>query len=250
MEDDKKVELAKEMLRQRNEAKKIGRLVRTIISDMCRARQVNYNIASDELMAHALSMSRIFTRNSHNAIVEELGIEEVSDFSDVFSRVSISQFLDAGERIADDDSSGIPSVFDILKGDKLNNMNLAKCLFFKKGISIESQSDTGFLAGREGIYFKIEVSVRENGIVLFTYFDEEYGDINNATMDCARYNSQTRLSKAHLYDIDKFQIHFSYIYPHSGIVNVTDVLELIFEFVDEYMSESKKISWGDEGEDE
>lgn len=41
MEDDKKVELAKEMLRQRNEAKKIGRLVRTIISDMCRARQVN-----------------------------------------------------------------------------------------------------------------------------------------------------------------------------------------------------------------
>jgi len=243
MEDEKKIEARKEMMHQKDEAKKIGRVIRTIISDMCRSRGVDYNFASDELMTHALAMSKVFYKDQHRWIVEQQGSENIAEFPEVFSKVSQFQFLNAGEKIGDE--KNLPSVFDILSGDTLNNINLAKCLFMKKGICIESPSETDFLAGIEGTPYKIQISVYDDAILFFTWLDVFYDNDAGVAMDCARYNSHTLFSKAHVHE-EKTQIHFLYAYPHQGTINVEDIARVVLKFMDEYMIQSKKINWGSE----
>lgn len=242
MDDEKRTAIAKEIIRQRDEAKKIGQAIRTITRDMCRSRNVSYDFAAEELMTHALSMSKSFIKETHQGLIEEHGKEGFSNFNDVFSRASLRQFINAGNKISDHKNN--PSTFGILSGDKLNNENLAQCLFLKNGISVSSQSDKGFKVGREGEFFTIYVSVQDDVVSFFDYEDVSYCEDGDPAWDCARYNNRTYLSKAHIMKIDKPQIHFTYLYPHSGTVIIEDIKTIALTFINECTVEGQKINWG------
>jgi hypothetical protein len=229
--DAKQEEAAKELVRQLEEARKIGRLIRTVITDMCRSRNVSNMTMSRELTAHSLSMLRSFHKDVYDSVIEEHGTDGYLPFEDSFPKIAMKHFLDTGDKIKKDDSP--PSNFDILSGDHLTNINLAKCLLLKEEVSIDSQSETGFSASQAGDYFEIRVSVYKDIISFFYYIDEPWDSIEDAAMDCARYNSNTNIVKAHIVKEDNPQIHFTYIYPHNGSVNVTDIKNIILRFIEE-----------------
>jgi len=242
--DDKEIEQAKEIVRQQDEAVKIGRTIRTVLGDMCRSRGVNYSIASGELMAHSLSMLRLFHKNVYDGIIKNGEGDGIDDFDSIFSRLALHEYLLAGEKISKKENN-TPSIFGVLSEQDLTNENLAQCLFLTKGVAVESVSKNSFSAGREGDFFKIQISVHDDVISFFTYFDEPYSDNEKAAMDCARYNSKTNYSKAHIVNIDDYQIHFTYIYPHSGKIFVNDIVRVLLAFIDENRKETEAIEWGE-----
>lgn len=236
---DSENERAKELIRQRDEAVEIGRLTRTLINDMCRARQVSYSFASTEVIAHGLSMMHLFHKNVHQGMIEEHGPDGIKDFDSLISGVALKEFLSSGRRLAEGESN--PAIFGILSEEELTNKNLAHSLFLKGGLSIESVSDNGFLAGKEGEYFKIQVAVHDDAISFFTYHDEPNQSIEDNSLACAKFNAKTNFCKAQIVNMDDFQIHFNYIFPHSGSVFVTDIHKILIDFIGEHVEFSRAI---------
>lgn len=232
-------EQEKELGRQLDEATKIGRTLRTIATDMCRSRRVSFDFASTEIMTHALSMSKNFHNNIHQDLIREHGESSVNNFDDVFSKVVINKLTTSGEKISENKAN--PAIFGILSGDNLTNKNLAQAFFSLKGFSIESVTEKGFSVGKEGEFFKIRVSVHQDVISFFDYHDEPNNDIEENALACARYNSQTSFSKAQIVNIEDFQIHFNYIFPHNGAVFIKDIERVVIEFIDEQLKYARDI---------
>lgn len=232
-------EQEKELGRQLDEATKIGRTLRTIATDMCRSRRVSFDFASTEIMTHALSMSKNFHNNIHQDLIREHGESSVINFDDVFSKVVINKLTTSGEKISENKAN--PAIFGILSGDNLSNENLAQAFFSLKGFSIESVTEKGFSVGKEGDFFKIRVSVQRDIISFFDYHDEPSNDIEENALACARYNSQTSFSKAQIVNVEDFQIHFNYIFPHNGAVFIKDIERVVIEFIDEQLKYARNI---------
>lgn len=232
-------EQEKELGRQLDEATKIGRTLRTIATDMCRSRRVSFDFASTEIMTHALSMSKNFHNNIHQDLIREHGESSVINFDDVFSKVVINKLTTSGEKISENKAN--PAIFGILSGDNLSNENLAQAFFSLKGFSIESVTEKGFSVGKEGDFFKIRVSVQRDIISFFDYHDEPNNDIEENALACARYNSQTSFSKAKIVNVEDFQIHFNYIFPHNGAVFIKDIERVVIEFIDEQLKYARDI---------
>jgi hypothetical protein len=232
-------EQEKELGRQLGEATKIGRTLRTIATDMCHSRRVNFDFASTEIITHALSMSKNFHNNIHQDLIREHGESSVINFDDVFSKVVLNKLTTSGEKISENKAN--PAIFGILSGDNLSNENLAQAFFSLKGFSIESVTEKGFSVGKEGEFFKIRVSVQRDIISFFDYHDEPNNDIEENALACARYNSQTRFSKAQIVNVEDFQIHFNYIFPHNGAVFIKDIERVVIEFIDEQLKYTKGI---------
>ena len=232
-------EQEKELGRQLDEATKIGRTLRTIATDMCRSRRVSFDFASSEIMTHALSMSKNFHNNIHQDLIREHGESSVINFDDAFSKVVIKKLTTSGEKISENKAN--PAIFGILSGDNLTNKNLAQAFFSLKGFSIESVTEKGFSVGKEGDFFKIRVSVQRDIISFFDYHDEPNNDIEENALACARYNSQTSFSKAQIVNIEDFQIHFNYIFPHNGAVFIKDIERVVIEFIDEQLKYARDI---------
>ncbi|MFT6909387.1 MAG: hypothetical protein ACJAS1_006104 [Oleiphilaceae bacterium] len=223
-----------ELSRQLDEAKKIGSMLRTLAVDMCHSRRVNYDFTSNELITNALLMSKSYHSNVHQDMVKQHGGQGIRDFESVFSDIAIKKIISSGHRLSPDSNN--PATFGVLVGDKLSNENLAQSLFFLKNFSIESVTEKGFYIGREGEFYKIRVSVYQDGISFFDYQDEPDNDLESISLACARYNSKTKFSKAHVVNSDGFQTHFNYLFPHSGSVFVNDVSNIINEFITEQMA--------------
>lgn len=232
-------EQEKELGRQLDEATKIGRTLRTIATDMCRSRRVSFDFASSEIMTHALSMSKNFHNNIHQDLIREHGESSVINFDDAFSKVVIKKLTTSGEKISENKAN--PAIFGILSGDNLSNENLAQAFFSLKGFSIESVTEKGFSVGKEGDFFKIRVSVQRDIISFFDYHDEPNNDIEENALACARYNSQTSFSKAQIVNVEDFQIHFNYIFPHNGAVFIKDIERVVIEFIDEQLKYARNI---------
>jgi hypothetical protein len=226
-------EQEKELGRQLDEAIKIGRTLRTIATDMCRSRSVSFDFASTEIMTHALSMSKNFHKNIHQDLIREHGESSVINFDNVFSKVVINKLTSSGEKISENKTN--PAIFGVLSGDNLSNENLAQAFFSLKGFSIESVTEKGFSVGKEGEFFKIRVYVQRDIISFFDYHDEPNNDIEENALACARYNSQTSFSKAQIVNVEDFQIHFNYIFPHNGAVFIKDIERVVIEFIDEQL---------------
>ena len=232
-------EQEKELVRQLNEATQIGKILRTVVTDMCRSRHVNFDFASTELMTHAISISKSFHKEIHQGLIRDNDKNGILDFDNVFSKVIFEHFISCGEKISDNKAN--PTVFGILSGDSLSNKNLAQALFSLEGLSIESVTEKGFSVGNEGKFFKIYVSVHQDIISLFTYHDEPNNDVKENALACARYNSQTNFSKAKIVNSGGFQIHFNYMLPHNGAVFIKDIERVILEFIDEQLKHAQNI---------
>lgn len=232
-------EQEKELRRQLDEATKIGRTLRTIATDMCRSRRVSFDFASTEIMTHALSMSKNFHNNIHQDLIRGHGESSVINFDDVFSKVVINKLTTSGEKISENKAN--PAIFGILSGDNLSNENLARAFFSLKGFSIESVSEKGFSVGKEGEFFKIRVSVQRDVISFFDHHDEPNNNIEENVLACARYNSQSSFSKAQIVNVEDFQIHFNYIFPHNGTVFIKDIERVVIEFIDEQLKYARDI---------
>ncbi|TKF68189.1 hypothetical protein FCV55_14340 [Vibrio sp. F13] len=221
-----------ELSRQLDEAKKIGSMLRTLAVDMCHSRRVNYDFASNELITNAFLMSKKYHNNVHQDMIKQHGPQGFRDFESVFCDIAIKKIIASGQRLSDGNN---PSTFGILTGDDLSNENLAQSLFLLKNYSIESVTDKGFYIGREGEFYKIRVSVYQDFISFFDYQDEPDQDLDSISLACARYNSKSKYSKAHVVNSDGFQTHFEYLLPHSGSVFVKDISNVINAFINEQM---------------
>ena len=227
------------MSRQRQEATAVGNILRPVIDDMCRARIVSETAIAPELIAHALSMLIRIHKDIHAGAIEKNGERNIPTLEDYFSGIAIDNLIIAGEVLKGPEDP--VSTFDILKGTNLTNQNLAKCLFLKRSLSLQSPGDNGFLVSLAHDHFKIEVSVEKKVISFFFYIDEMWNSLDEATMNCALYNSKTDYVKAHIVDGDKPRIHFTYLYPHRGMINVLDVVDMIERFI----NEAKKVRYGE-----
>ncbi len=221
-----------EISRQLDEAKKIGSMLRTLAVDMCHSRRVNYDFASNELITNALFMSKKYHNNIHQEMIKQHGPQGFRDFESVFSGIAIQKITSSGQRMSDGNN---PATFGLLTGDNLSNEHLAQSLSLLKIYSIESVTDKGFYIGREGEFYKIRMSVCQDNISFFDYQDEPEHDLDSISLACARYNSKSQYSKAHIVNADGFQTHFEYLLPHSGSVFVNDVSNVINAFINEQM---------------
>ncbi len=233
------LQLNEELKRQQKEAVEIGKVIGIIARDMSRARNVNIDFTSNELIAHALLMSKNLHKQLHEDLIQEHGSHGITEFETVFSNLALKKLIGGGKKVSKNKVN--PSIFDILSNDSLTNQDLAQSLYSAGGLSIENVSERGFFVGREGEFFKITVAVHKDAISLFTYHDEPNMDIEENAVACARYNDKTNYSKAQIVTADEFQIHFNYIYPHSGKVFVTDIKRLISEFIDEHCKYARDI---------
>ena len=232
-------EQEKEIVRQLSEATKIGNTLRVIANDMCRSRHVSVDFASTELMTHAISMLKGFHSNIHKELIKDTGVNGILGFDSVFSKVALEKLIDSGKKLSENKAN--PVTFGILSGNSLSNRNIAQSLFSLELFSIESVTDKGFSVGKVGQFFKIDVSLHPDVISFFTYHDEPNDNIEENALACARYNSQTNFSKAQIVNSGDFQIHFNYIFPHSGSVFIKDIEKIIIEFIDEQMQYARKI---------
>jgi len=234
-------EVAQEMIRQRDESKEIASIIRVIVNDMASARSVRFTTLPDELMKMSiLSYIGYYKGNYDSMIASGMKPEELNPLNKIIHEATHKHFRDMyNQCIADlggannGNQNAQKDNTDYLEGKNLNNLSLAATMNSLEGVSVEYSNEKGFLIGRASEHFKIQVSVHEDAISLFSYFDEPYDDDEKAAIDCARYNSATVFSKAHIVNYDDYQIHFTYTYPHSGKVCIKDLYNVILKFIDE-----------------